>query len=100
MIEVSTQPIPNQTFRIVLAGQNCFITLRTLAGQLYFSLSIDGKSITNSTICRNGSYLVLFKYLGFVGNLMFIDSQGELDPTYDGLGSRYSLIYFEGSEIV
>ena len=37
-------------------------------------------------------------YTGFIGNLLFIDTQGNSDPSYDGLGSRFSLVYLTAEE--
>jgi hypothetical protein len=39
-------------------------------------------------------------YLGFVGDLMFQDLQGTDAPTYDGLGSRFQLVYLDATEVV
>jgi hypothetical protein len=36
--------------------------------------------------------------MGFIGNLLFVDTQGSSDPTYDGLGSRFSLVYLTAEE--
>jgi hypothetical protein len=38
------------------------------------------------------------QYLGFVGNVMFIDTQGSSDPHAAGLGSRFQLVYFSAEE--
>jgi hypothetical protein len=38
-------------------------------------------------------------YLGFSGDLVFVDTLGDQDPTYDGLGARYALIYLRPSEV-
>ena len=45
-------------------------------------------------LCLNEVGLVRESYLGFVGQLVFVDMQGSSDPTYDGLGSRYLLTYW------
>jgi hypothetical protein len=79
---------------IVLAGQNCDITVTTLATGLYFSLSAGGEPITLNTICRNLGRLLLDRgYKGFTGDFVFVDTQGVSDPEYTGLGSRWLLIY-------
>jgi len=38
-------------------------------------------------------------YLGFSGDLEFVDTQGTDDPTFDGLGTRYQLVYLEPSDL-
>lgn len=42
--------------------------------------------------------LVSREYAGFSGNLLFIDTQGDKDPDYLSLGSRYSLVYLTAAE--
>lgn len=105
---------PNQTLQIVLGGQNCSIELRTLDGYattdtvsldvpqpyLAFSLSVSGVSITTTQNCLNQKRLLLNRqYLGFVGDFMFIDTQGQDDPQYTGLGTRWQLIYIEAADL-
>lgn len=91
---VPLAPVPSQTLSLVLAGQNCAIQVTTLSTGLYFSLSLDGVPVCVNTVCRNLARLLLNRgYTGFVGDLVFVDSQGEDDPVYTGLGSRFLLIY-------
>lgn len=85
--------VPSQSFTIVLNGQNCAINIYQLQTGLYFDLSVDDQSIVNTMICLNLVGLVREEYLGFVGQLGFVDTKGNSDPTYDELGSRYKLIY-------
>ncbi|HFX7230513.1 TPA: hypothetical protein ACIFST_000048 [Citrobacter farmeri] len=44
--------------------------------------------------------MVRYKYLGFSGDLVFLDNAGQLDPSYEGLGGRFVLYYIEESELV
>jgi hypothetical protein len=46
-------------------------------------------------LCRDLVYLVREAYLGFTGDLTFIDAEGADDPQYSGLGSRWQLVYIE-----
>lgn len=86
--------IPSQTLSIVLAGQNCQIAVDTLSTGMYFTLTADGRSICINTICRNSQLLLEDRrYLGFVGDFAFIDINGDADPEFAGLGSRWFLLY-------
>ena len=49
--------------------------------------------IVAGMICLDRVRIVRHEYLGFIGNLVFIDTQGTSDPEYTGFGSRYLLIY-------
>ena len=99
MYQVPTKPLPNQTFEVVLYGQNCSISLRQLNDNLYFSLTVNDVVHATNVICRNAAPLVQAKYLGFLGNFLFVDFRGDLDPTYDGLGDRYFLVYLSESDL-
>lgn len=116
---VPLAPSPNQTLQIVLAGQNCAIELRTLDGYavsdnvdlsesqsyLAFTLDVAGVSITCTQNCLNLKRLLINRqYLGFTGDFMFADTQpdpitGSSDPQWEGLGSRWQLIYLEVSDL-
>lgn len=111
---VPLSPNANQTLQIVLGGQNCAIELRTLDGYtssddarfdlgheyLAFSLDVSGVSITKTALCLNQKRLLLNRqYLGFVGDFMFVDTQGSDDPQFAGLGTRWILIYIEAADL-
>lgn len=111
---VPLAPNPNQTLQIVLAGQNCAIELRSLDGYattdtvsfdgtqpyLAFTLDVSGVSITRTQNCLNRKRLLINRqYLGFVGDFMFIDTQGQDDPQFDGLGTRWLLVYIEAADL-
>ena len=84
--DVPVAPIPNQFFSTALNGVTWSITLETRLDKLYISLSNnqDGVVLLNR-VCLNKTYLGF----GFV----FVDIDGDSDPTHDGLGTRYFLIW-------
>jgi hypothetical protein len=92
-------PVASQTFKAVLAKQNCDISIYQKTTGLYFDLSVSGKSIVHGMICRDRVKLIRYAYLGFIGDLIFMDTFAKLDPTYDGLGSRFILLYLESSDM-
>ncbi len=55
--------------------------------------------IIGGVICQNLNRIVRSLYLGFIGDFAFVDTQGDLDPYYAGLGTRYYLMYFTASEL-
>lgn len=86
--------VPAQTLSIVLAGQNCAISVYTLSTGIYFDLDANGVAICRTVICRNLAQLLLDRgYKGFVGDFVFTDTQGDDDPDYTGLGLRWLLLY-------
>lgn len=88
---------PAQSFNVTLSGQSCIINLYQKDIYLYFDMTLNGVSVINSRICLDRTTLVFEKYIGFIGSLFFVDTQGTSDPSYDGLGTRYVLFYRDGS---
>ena len=60
---------------------------------LYCDLLVDSVVIWSGVVCMNLVNIVSAAYLAFSGDLMFFDTQGNSDPTFDGLGDRYHLMY-------
>jgi hypothetical protein len=93
--------VPSQSLTVLLNGQTCSINVYQKSTGLYFDLSVQGLTnplsgniqLISAMLCLNGVGLVRQAYLGFIGQLAFIDTQGDSDPDYTGLGSRYILTY-------
>lgn len=98
MQTIPLQPVPAQTVKVVLANQDCQITLRHQAQGLFADVVADGVTLTSATIARDAIPIMPRDYLAFSGNLLFIDTQGAEDPTYLGLGSRFQLVYLTAEE--
>jgi hypothetical protein len=113
MQAIPLNAVPSQTLQITLGGQSCALsfytktgydltdpTLSTTAAQLYADISYNGVTLTTTAVCLNEKRLLINRqYLGFVGDFMFVDTQGTSDPQYAGLGSRYVLLYLEASDL-
>lgn len=104
MLIVPLQPLPNQALKITLGGQSCQVNVYQRKGALFLDLLVNNAPILNGTICENLNRLVRSVYLGFSGDLAFIDNQGATDPVYTGLGpttdARFNLAYVEASELL
>ena len=90
---------PSQKLSALLAGQNCQINVYQKTTGLYLDLAINNVPVKSGIICRDRVWLIRHPYLGFVGDLMFADTQGASDSSYDGLGTRYLLVYLEVSDL-
>lgn len=100
MIRVPLSAVPDQTLAITLAGQACQIALRSNGGNLYFDLTAGGVSIVRTRIVRNKQLLLLdARYRPFVGDFLFNDTQGDTQPVFTELDSRYVLYYVEEAEL-
>lgn len=100
MLQMPLAAVPSQTFGIVLAGQNCQIAVYQKTTGVYMDLVSNGVPITTAVRCVEGARLLLDRqYLGFVGDFGVIDTQGNSDPDYTGLGTRWQLLYLEASDL-
>ena len=81
-----------------MGGQNCQILVYQKPQGVFVDINADGVDISVGTIARDAVPLVSREYAGFSGNLLFIDSQGSADPSYDGLGDRFALVYLTAEE--
>lgn len=84
---------PSQTLTTQLGGQACAISVYQKSTGLFLDLAVNGVPVVTAKLCLNGVGLVGYAYLGFSGQLGFVDTEGSNDPTYDGLGTRYILVY-------
>ena len=99
MLIVPLSAVKSQTVTVTLGGQVVQIDVYQKAFGLFANVYVSNVLIIGGTICQNLNRLVRSTYLGFIGDLMFIDNQGTSDPTYDELGTRYSLMYLEASDL-
>jgi len=94
MQSVPLKAVPNQKLSAILGAQLVDVSLYTMAdGLLYMDVLLNSAAIVVGVICLNNTLIVRDTYFGFSGDLFITDTQGSSDPTYDGLGSRYVLVY-------
>ena len=109
--------VPSQNFAINLAGQAVAISLYLLgagaAAALYMDLLLNGSPVFTARAARAygglpntvARFMLDSKhYLGFLGDLIFIDTQASPtvpteDPMPSGLGTRWQLLYVSESDL-
>ena len=96
---IPLQAIPNQTLTTQLANQSVSLNIYQMAYGLFVDVYVNDVLIIAGVIAENLNRIVRSLYLGFVGDLAFIDTQGTTDPIYTGLGDRYQLAYLEESDL-
>ena len=96
---IPLQTLPNQTLQVQLNGQACTINVFQYAYGLFASVAVGATPIINSAICENLVRLVRDAYLGFAGDLVFVDTQGSDNPNYTELGSRWQLVYLSPADL-
>lgn len=96
---VPVQATPNQSLQVQLGGQSVALNIYQTAYGLFMDVYVGSTLIIGGVICQNLNRIVRSLYLGFIGDFVFNDNQGVTDPVYTGLGTRYSLIYLEASDL-
>lgn len=99
MLIVPLQPLPDQVVTVNLANQVCRINVYQLATGMFCDLYVANVLIIAGVVCQNINRIVRDAYLGFIGDLIFIDTAGISNPVYTGLGSRYQLAYLDATEV-
>jgi len=98
MQQIPLQSIPSQIVRCVLGGQNVQLFFYQKEQGLFADVISNGATIVSGVICQDVNPFVCIQYTGFLGNLMFTDTQGNNDPYYTGLADRYALVYLTEEE--
>jgi hypothetical protein len=102
---VPLQPVPSQTVQAQLNGQSCTINVYQKRGEgptggaLYIDLYVASVLIIGGVICQNLNRIVRDSYLGFIGDMAFLDTIADTDPYYTGLGSQYQLAYLAPADL-
>ncbi len=108
MMAIPLQPVPSQAVSAGLGDQFCLINV----SQTFYGLFLDLYAIPQTpgasgtpqpivlgAICWNLNFIVRYAYLGFSGDLAFMDTQGNDNPIFTGLGSRFQLVYLSPDEV-
>jgi hypothetical protein len=96
---IPTQPVANQTLTVQLNNQNTQLNIRQTDFGMFMDVAVNNAPIVTNVICQNLNRIVRDLYLGFSGDLEFLDNKGDSDPYYAGLGSRFSLLYIAPTEL-
>lgn len=100
MITVSLEAVKEQTVNVALNQQQCSIRLVQRDSSMYMDLSVNNVPLIQGVPCLYANKMVRYAYLGFSGDLVFLDTQGTSDPEYSNLGGRYKLFYMTEAELV
>ena len=96
---VPLQAVPSQNISVVLADQPCELRVYQKTTGLFMDVLVNDDLIVAGVLCENKNRIVRSLYLGFSGDFFFFDSQGNDDPVYVGLGSRFNLAYLTAAEL-
>ncbi|WP_457155298.1 phage baseplate plug family protein [Mesorhizobium sp. P5_C1] len=100
MVIIPLQAVPNQAVSVTLGNQVSQVNIYQKDTGLFIDLFVDNTLVIGGVICQNLNRIVRSVYLGFSGDLVFIDNQGDSDPVFSGLGTRYSLAYLSPADLL
>jgi hypothetical protein len=100
MLVIPTSALASQILQTQPADQPLTLSLYQKTTGLYCDIAISTVPLLYGILCRDRVRLVRDTYWGFTGDLQFVDTQGATDPSYDGLGTRWFLLWFAASEVV
>lgn len=100
MIELPVKAEPNQRFSVVLNNQDCTIELFQRYDRLYLNLFVNDAPVVLGVVCLDRVNLAITSSPLFKGFLYFADTLGDSAPQWEGLGSRYWLIFAREEEMV
>ncbi|HEN3521593.1 TPA: hypothetical protein ACPZRI_000054 [Yersinia enterocolitica] len=90
----------SQSIFITLEGQSCLIRIIQRDSSIYMDLTVNGDPILQGIPCLYANKIVRYKYLGFRGDLFFLDNEGQSDPQWNGLADRFPLYFITEAELV
>ncbi|MFP1728036.1 phage baseplate plug protein [Lonsdalea quercina] len=97
---VSLENKKSQSLIVTLGGQSCLIRLIQRSSFLYMDLTVNDEPVIQGVPCLYGNKIVRYDYLGFKGDLFFLDNEGNSDPSWNGLADRFPLYYISEDELV
>ena len=100
MVIIPLQAVPSQAVSVTLGTQISQINVYQKLPGLFLDLFVDNNLVIGGVLCQNLNRIVRSAYLGFSGDLAFIDNQGDTDPVFTGLGTRYSLAYLSPADLL
>ena len=99
MKKIPLSPVPAQSLKVKLGGQNCQIRVYYRFGSTYMDITAGGVVVCTCAICRDRQNIVQIANNAFSGALLFVDMLGASDPLYSGFGERWRLFYKAANEL-
>lgn len=90
---IPLQALQSQEVSVQLGRQPCRIRAYQKSTGFYLDLLVADAPIVTGVLCRDRNRLVMAEYMGFDGDLVFVDLQGNSDPDWTDLGSRFQLTW-------
>ncbi|HZZ80039.1 MAG TPA: hypothetical protein VFE62_16115 [Gemmataceae bacterium] len=97
MQQLPLQQLPNQSFSVLLDGNQWTFLFKTIEDTTVASLTLNGTDLLDSARCAAGSFLIPSEYEE-EGNFFFVTQNQQL-PYYTEFNVTQSLIYVSANEL-
>jgi hypothetical protein len=99
MLIIPLATFAGQTLVTSPGSQSLGLAIYQKSTGLYVDIANGGAPVLYGVLGRDRVKMVRDAYLGIDGDLMFVDQQGDLDPTYSGLGTRFLLFWLSAADV-
>lgn len=93
--EIPLTAIPHQLVATIVNGQAVQIEVRQMGSSLYTSCMVDGVQINRNVRAVNHGEVLPWSDFRVGSQIEWVDTQGDDDPQFDGLGSRWLMCFDE-----
>lgn len=91
--QLTISALPNQLISTVIGGQAFVIAVRQIGSGLFTSVSVDGEYVAQCTRATAGGCITPWPHSSVKTKIYWEDSEGTDAPQYEGLGSRWNLVF-------
>lgn len=104
MLIIPLAAVPSQIAKVALPSQQVTVSIYQRRTGLFIDVSVNDAPVITGVVCLSRVLIVRDAYLGFVGDLAFIDMQAlgpdpGADPDYTGLGARFLLAWLAPADL-
>lgn len=99
MIQIDLDPIPNQSFSLVVDQSRYEVTIRLAVEVMIADILRDGEEVVLGVRCLPDTLIIPYQYLeGSKGNFVFL-TEGDEIPNYTLFGVTQNLYYLSPTEL-
>lgn len=99
---IPIEAVPSRTYRATLDGYKVQFRIKwqTLSTSWFIDLDCEAVGLASHGFSLvTGRDMIANRTKGDMGALVLVDAQGDEDPTFDGLGVRWLLVYVTRDEL-
>lgn len=107
MFVIPLSPVPSQIARVGLPSQQVTVSVYQRSTGLFIDVSVNDALVIAGVLCLDHVLIVRDAYLGFDGDLAFVDmdalgnsTAARDDPDYTGLGVRFLLVWLSAADLL